>query len=307
LKTVLITGVTGFIGRYAARQFADAGWNVIGLGTRPAENAPMQSLSRYQQLILPADTLADLVQQIQPHVAIHCAARASVNLSVTEPEQDFRASVDVTFNLANTLRLHAPQCRLIYLSSAAVYGNPQTLPIHESQMLKPISPYGFHRLMSEQICAEFFRVYGLPTAIVRIFSAYGPGLRRQVLWDMCHKALTQPILKLQGTGAESRDFIHVRDIAKALYFLAEDAPCQADVYNLASGVETTIQALADMALTHLERKISVEFDGVIRTGDPLNWKADVASLTQLGFTPEVSLQRGISVYAQWCRAEVMGW
>ena len=307
MKTVLITGVTGFIGRYVARQFAEAGWQVAGLGTRPAENAPMQSLFLYEQLVLPSDALAELVQKVQPDVCIHCAARASVNLSVTEPQRDFSASVDVAFNLANTLRLYAPQCRLIYLSSAAVYGNPQTLPISESQTPQPISPYGFHRLMSEQICAEFFRIYGLPTSIVRIFSAYGPGLRRQVLWDMCHKALTQPILKLQGTGTESRDFIHVRDIAKALYLLAEQAPCQAEVYNLASGVETTIKELAGLVLAHIERKILIDFDGVIRAGDPLNWKANVTNLTQLGFMPEVSLQRGISVYAQWCRAEVMGW
>lgn len=307
LKTVLVTGVTGFIGRYVARQFSEEGWKVVGLGTRPAENAPMQYLSFYQPLLLPSDALADLVQQTQPDVCIHCAARASVGLSVTEPDQDFKASVDVTFNIVDTLRLYAPQCRLIYVSSAAVYGNPKTLPISESQKPQPISPYGFHRLMSEQICAEFFQIYGLPTSIVRIFSAYGPGLRRQVLWDMCYKALTQPILKLQGTGHESRDFIHVRDIAKALYVLAEQAPCQAEVYNLASGVETTIKELADMVLTHTERKIPIEFDGIIRAGDPLNWKADVSSLTQIGFTPEVNLQRGISVYAQWCRAEVMGW
>ncbi|MGA7932345.1 MAG: NAD-dependent epimerase/dehydratase family protein [Kovacikia sp.] len=307
MKTVLITGVAGFIGRYVARQFAEEGWNVIGLGTRPGENAPMQSLSLYQQLRLPSDHLADLVQQIQPHVCIHCAARASVNLSVTEPDQDFSASVDVTFNLVNTLRLYAPQCRLIYLSSAAVYGNPKTLPISESQTPQPISPYGFHRLMSEQICAEFSKIYGLPTSIVRIFSAYGPGLRRQVLWDMCHKALTQPILKLQGTGTESRDFIHVRDIGKAIYVLAKHGPCQAEVYNLASGVETTIKELSNLVLEHLERNIAIEFDGVIRAGDPLNWKADITNIKQFGFTPEVSLQRGISVYAQWCRAEVMGW
>ncbi len=307
LKTVLVTGVTGFIGRYVARQFAEAGWLVVGLGTRPAENAPLQSLSLYHQLTLPNDRLADIVQQTEPHVCIHCAARASVNLSVTEPELDFSASVDVTFNLVNALRLHAPKCRLIYLSSAAVYGNPQTLPIRESQTPQPISPYGFHRLMSEQICTEFFQVYGLPTSIVRIFSAYGPGLRRQVLWDMCHKALTQPSLKLQGTGTESRDFIHVRDIAKALYLLAEQSPCQGDVYNLASGVETTIKDLADLVLTHLERHISLEFDGIVRVGDPLNWKADMTKLSKIGFTSEVSLERGISIYAQWCRAEVMGW
>lgn len=307
MQTVLITGVTGFIGRYVARQFSEAGWKVAGLGTRPAENSPLHNLSYYQSLTLPSDDLAELVRKIQPDVCVHCASRASVNLSVAEPNHDFQSSVDVTFNIVNSLRLHAPQCRLIYLSSAAIYGNPKALPIYEDQTPYPISPYGFHRMLSEQICTEFFKVYGLPTSIVRIFSAYGPGLRRQVLWDMCHKALTQPILKLQGTGTESRDFIHVWDIAKAIYLLVERAPYQAEVHNLASGVETTIKDLAEMVLMNIERNIPIEFDGVVRAGDPLNWRADITKLTQLGFTPEVSLQRGISIYAQWCRAEVMGW
>jgi UDP-glucose 4-epimerase len=307
MNSVLITGVTGFIGRYIARIFAESGWSVVGLGTRPAENAPTQSLFQYQQLVLPSDNLADLVQQLQPQVCIHCVGRASVALSVSDPAADFSASTSVTFNLLNTLRLYAPECRLIFLSSAAVYGNPEILPIRETQSLHPISPYGFHKLICEQLCTEFFKVYSLPTAIVRVFSAYGPGLRRQVIWDICHKALTHPILSLQGTGNESRDFIHGRDVAKALYTLAEQAPCEAEIYNLASGTETTIKELAELVLIHLKKTISVVFDGAIPVGNPVNWKADVSRLSQIGFMPEVPLERGISVYAQWCRAEVMGW
>jgi UDP-glucose 4-epimerase len=306
LKTVLITGVTGFIGRYVAGQFAQAGWSVVGLGTRPPENAPTQNLLHYYQLSLPAPDLAILIEQLQPQVCIHCASRASVPLSVSEPKADFTDGVVVTFNLLDALRLHAPRCRLIYLSSAAVYGNPQTLPIDESHSLNPISPYGYHKLICEKLCQEFFLVYGLPTAIVRIFSAYGPGLRRQVVWDICYKALTNPILKLQGTGSESRDFIHSRDIAKALYLLAEKAPCQADIYNLASGEETSIKEMVNLILEHLELNISVDFDSIIPFGNPLNWKANINCLKQLGFLPSVTLDRGITVYAQWCRAEVMG-
>jgi UDP-glucose 4-epimerase len=197
--------------------------------------------------------------------------------------------------------------RLIYLSSAAVYGNPEKLPIQETQSFNPISPYGFHKLMSEQLCMEFFKIYNLPTASARIFSAYGPGLRRQVLWDICQKALTQPALKLLGTGEESRDFIHGRDVAKAIYLLAEKAPCQAEVYNLANGVETTIRELAELVLDKIGQPIPLEFDGSIRVGNPVNWQADINRLTQLGFAPEVPLERGINIYAQWCRAEILGW
>jgi len=307
MKTVLVTGVTGFIGRYVARQFSEAGWSVVGLGTRPPENAPRQDLTDYKQLVLPSPELTGIVRKLQPQVCIHCAGRASVDLSRTDPAADFSASVAVTFNVLDALRLHAPECRLIYLSSAAVYGNPERLPIQETQSFNPISPYGFHKLMSEQLCTEFFKIYNLPTAIARIFSAYGPGLRRQVLWDICQKALTQPALKLLGTGDESRDFIHGRDVAKAIYLLAEKAPCQAEVYNLANGVETTIRELAELVLDKIGQPIPLEFDGSIRVGNPVNWQADINRLSQLGFVPEVPLERGINIYAQWCRAEILGW
>ncbi|MBD2087800.1 NAD-dependent epimerase/dehydratase family protein [Trichocoleus sp. ST-U3] len=307
MKTVLITGVTGFIGRYVARQFTETGWSVIGLGNRPPENAPRQDLFRYEKLNLPSADLAKIVQELQPEVCIHCAGRASVELSISDPSADFSNSVAVTFNLLDTLRLYVPKCRLIYLSSAAVYGNPETLPIQENQSLKPISPYGFHKLMSEQLCAEFFQVYNLPTAIVRIFSGYGPGLRRQVLWDMCQKALINPALKLRGTGNESRDFIHGRDVARALQILAEKANFEAEVYNLANGVETTIKELAALVLAKLGEDILVEFDNSTPVGTPINWQADMSKLSQIGFIPEVTIERGINVYVQWCRAEILGW
>jgi UDP-glucose 4-epimerase len=88
--------------------------------------------------------------------------------------------------------------------------------------------------------------------------------------------------------------------------LAEKAPCHADVYNLASGTETSIKELVNLILEHLKLDILVHFDGTIPIGNPLNWKADINCLKKLGFLPEVTLDRGISVYTQWCRAELMG-
>jgi UDP-glucose 4-epimerase len=307
LKKVLITGSTGFIGRYVARQFSEEGWSVQGLGTRPLENAPRQDLHFYQPLILPSPELPSLIESLQPDVCIHCAGRASVDLSVQDPAADFQSGVSLTFQLLDALRIHAPKCRVLFLSSAAVYGNPVDLPVSETHEASPISPYGFHKLMSEQLCKEFFKLYQVPTAIVRIFSAYGPGLRRQVLWDICQKALTQPVLKLRGTGQESRDFIHVRDIAQALFLLANRAPFESEVYNLASGMETTIQTLATQILHELNLTISLEFDGHLPIGTPLNWCADIKKIQSLDFQLEVPLERGLQVFSQWCRAEIRGW
>jgi UDP-glucose 4-epimerase len=305
-KIALITGVTGFLGRYVARYFSERGWSIIGIGTSPPENAPLANLTKYYCLRLPSSDLKEILQEHLPSICIHCAGRASVGLSVSEPISDFYTNSVVTFELLNALRLYSAKCKFIFLSSAAVYGNPQSLPVSENQKVTPISPYGFHKLMCEQMCLEFTKVYGLQTASLRIFSAYGPGLRRQVVWDICQKAITQGSLLLQGTGEESRDFIHALDIARALSVVVESAPMAGEVYNLGTGREVKISELATMVLNSLEQDFTPEFDGVVPPGNPLNWQADISQLKSIGFTPAVELERGVKTFVTWCRAELVG-
>jgi UDP-glucose 4-epimerase len=305
-KSLVVTGVSGFIGRYVARYFSEQGWFVIGIDNSAPENAPLANLSAYHQLHLPDAALNSLLQEHSPQVCIHCAGRASVSLSVTDPSTDFYANTVLTFEVLNSLRLKAPNCRFIFLSTAAVYGNPESLPVSETQPAAPISPYGFHKLQCEQLCLEYSKVYGLLTARVRIFSAYGPGLRRQVLWDICQKVLTQNSLTLQGTGKESRDFIHALDIARALHIIATNAPMEGEVYNLGTGQEVTISELANLVLDALDSECSVQFDKVVPTGVPLNWQANISKLESLGFTVSVPLERGVRTFANWCRAELKG-
>jgi len=305
-SNILITGVAGFIGRYVARYFLELGWSVIGIDSSASENAPLASLAAYYTLRLPDSKLNEILQKHQPDVFIHCAGRAAVSLSMSEPTPDFYANTVVTYEVLNSLRLNAPHCRFICLSSAAVYGNPESLPISETQTPAPVSPYGFHKLQSEVLCREFTQVYGLATASVRIFSAYGPGLRRQVLWDICQKVITQKTLILQGTGQESRDFIHALDIAKAFRVIACDAPMQGEAYNLASGQEVTVRELATLVLNTLESNCTPQFDSVVPSGTPLNWQADVSKLGALGFSASVPLERGVKTFANWCLAELVG-
>lgn len=305
-STVLITGIAGFIGRYVSRYFKQQGWQVVGLDTAHAENAPVANTIAYYTLKLPDQTLGTIIQHHQPDVLIHCAGRASVGLSITEPSIDFYSNAVVTFEVLQTLRTWAPQCKFIYLSSAAVYGNPTQLPISEDQPPAPLSPYGFHKLQGEQLALEFHRVYGLPTASVRIFSAYGPGLRRQVMWDICRKSATQTVIELQGTGNESRDFVHALDIAQALLVVTSSAPMTGEFYNLATGQEITIANLAKRLLHALESNQNIRFDGVVPIGNPLNWKADISKICALGFMPSVPFEQGVSIFAAWCRAELIG-
>jgi len=301
----LVTGASGFLGRHVARGFSLRGWNVVGTGVRSPENSPRESLSSYEQLTLPSPRIYDLVARVKPEVCVHCAGPASVGISIEDPAGDFRGQVEVTFNLLDAIRTRAPECRVIFLSSAAIYGNPQRLPVLETQAADPISPYGFHKQLCERLCMEFVKVYGLRAAVGRIFSAYGPGLRRQVLWDTCVKALTQPVLKMRGTGNESRDFVHASDVVSSIHLLAKSAPCRGEAYNIGTGAETTIRELAELILGSLRRKIQIEFDQLVPTGDPLNWRADLTQLSALGFRPEIDIRKGVADYVEWCQREVI--
>jgi UDP-glucose 4-epimerase len=211
----------------------------------------------------------------------------------------------LTWEVLNAIRLNAPECAFIFLSSAAVYGCPKKLPVGETYEPKPISPYGAHKWQSEMICAEFSNLFGLRTASARVFSAYGPGLRRQVLWDLCHKAITKGRIEAQGTGEESRDFLHVRDLCEALAVLAEKAPLAGEVYNFGSGEETSIRDLAEMVVGALQLDCEIAFDGSVPKGTPLNWRADISRVRNLGFLPKVGIEEGVRSYAEWCGIELV--
>lgn len=303
-KTVLITGAAGFLGRYTARHFTEQGWSVIGIDRISPENAGSSYLSQYYCLHLPDPELDNLLNKHAPDLCVHCAGSASVALSMSDPATDFQAGPALTFYILNALRILAPNCRFLLLSSAAVYGNPETLPVKETSTIAPISSYGFHKWQCEQLCLEFWKIYGMRTASLRVFSAYGTGLQRQVIWDICRKALKQPQLILQGTGKESRDFIHARDIAIAAEAVANAAPMKGEAYNLGNGREVTIEQLAGIVIESLAMNTKPVFDQIVPPGTPLNWRADISALTALGFSPSVSLAQGVRSFAIWCREEL---
>jgi UDP-glucose 4-epimerase len=301
-RKLLLLGAAGFLGRAVVREFQARGWEIFGADAAPGQNAPAGIA--YEQISLPSPGLAELIRRVQPDACVHAAGRASVALSMQDPAADFRDGVVVTFELFDALRQHAPGCRTVLLSSAAVYGNPVALPIREDHAPAPLSPYGFHKWQIELLAEEFAKIFALPVASARIFSAYGAGLRRQVVWDICEKALRGGGLKLRGTGKESRDFIHARDVASALAVLVERAPMRGERYNLASGEETTIAELAAALLPMLELGATAEFGAEENAGDPKNWRADISRLQALGYRPRVSLTEGLRGVAAFARAEL---
>ncbi|MFV0420837.1 NAD-dependent epimerase/dehydratase family protein [Oleidesulfovibrio sp.] len=298
-QTILITGATGFIGSHVLRQLADK-HTVVGLSATSYPSADQKN--RIERMILPHQDLEELIAELVPDEIIHCAGVASVGLSMTRPGVDFQSGPPVVFQIFDAVRKCRLNTRIMLMSSAAVYGNPATLPIQESTPAAPISPYGWHKLMCEQIAQEYADIYGISSYSLRIFSCYGDGLRKQLLWDVARK-IQSNALSLSGTGKETRDFIHVRDVARLVELLIhEKVHNRHTILNVASGTQTSVRQIADTLRASFGYTPEAVFDGKVRSGDPAHWQADVSAISGMGFTPKISIGQGIADYAQWFKA-----
>lgn len=300
-KTILITGHRGFLGSTVAERLRGDDYTTVGVGVVNSKYAPVSSCNQDYELEFPDTRFDEIIKDAQPDALIHCAGTADVAASFRDPPTDYRKNVESVAFVVESLRRYAPRCHFVLLSSAAVYGNPRSLPVREDARCIPISPYGCHKLFGEQIVEDFVTERGLQATILRIFSAYGVGLRKQVVYDLCRKLYdeTQDRVELYGSGDESRDFINALDIAAAVEHVV--ARNITGLYNLACGVETTIAELADKMLRLSGRQVKVEFTGKSRAGDPLRWQADIHKLLATGYTSTVTLDEGLHSYIDWFR------
>jgi UDP-glucose 4-epimerase len=297
---ILILGSEGYIGRHLVSFYLNQNAMVFGADLHEAGS---QNYNYFKTSRLSPE-FDELLSAESFDACINAAGSGNVNYSMTHPVSDFEANSLDTIRLLDVLRRHQPQCRYLHISSAAVYGNPDQLPIAETNELKPISPYGWHKLISENICREYTSVYKVPTAIVRPFSVYGPGLKKQLFWDLYQKwlkASDQQPIDLWGTGKESRDFIFITDLVSAFDCVLRDGKFSGEVYNVASGVELTIEDVAEKFVDVMGKKAAINFTHRERSGDPQNWRVDISKIRALGFKPSIDITTGIQALQRWLK------
>jgi UDP-glucose 4-epimerase len=288
---IAITGYRGFIGSSLVRLYERAGFTVSCLNLPPSRqdsNAFMIELSRIEKNL-------DLI--------IHAAGIADVRQSFTRPENDFNSNTDAVFIILNALRQSKHvNTRFILLSSAAVYGEPAVLPVSTSHPIQPISPYGYHKAMAELLLKSFYVCYGMKTASLRIFSAYGENNKKQVLWELCSRAhnASGQVLEVIGTGEETRDFIYIEDIFSQINIVATKALFNGEAYNSGNGQEVEIRKIAYEIAKNMNI-VEVGFTKQQIQGYPSKWAADISFMTEHGYIPSVSIEEGISRYCNWFR------
>ena len=304
-SSVWVTGARGFIGRHLARRNAELGHIVsgIGHGAWTAADASAWGVAYWLNGEISSSNLDGLASRTGiPETIYHLAGGSVVGLSFENPFEDFARTAVTTACLLDWLRLRSRETRLVTVSSAAVYGAGHELSIPESAPLAPMSPYGTHKAAMEWMCQSYARNYGLNIAVIRLFSVYGPELRKQLLWEICVRVrLPGSELTLQGTGQELRDWIDVSDAVTLLRAAANWAGPDCVTVNGGTGIGTPVREIAALLVAALGSDKQLVFTGVRRTGDPDRLVADTARMSARGFAPEISLASGIRRYADWYR------
>ena len=300
---IIVTGAAGFIGRNVARYFSGLGYSVIGIGHGPwsAADASEWGIERWVSSDVSYHALRNL--GASPTIIFHGAGGGSVRFSMTDPQGDFNRTVNTTSHVLEYMKNDAPDARLVYPSSASVYGQATQLPTHEATRRAPVSIYGFHKKLAEDLCHEYQRHFGIRSSIVRLFSVYGPGLRKQLLWDTCVKSRRRET-SFSGTGHETRDWLHIDDAVSLIGFASFDESQPVIVVNGGSGQETTIQAVVQELLLHLDPSQVAQFCGPTPRGDPQHYCADIHRASRYGWKPQRVLKLGLREYAEWYKNEV---
>jgi UDP-glucose 4-epimerase len=298
---VVVLGAAGFVGRHVAKALARQGCQVLGLGHGNWVQAEWHKwgLSAWTDSDIGIEALDRLLDGRTPHSIVHCGGSGSVSFSYAHPLEDFQRATQSTAAVLEWMRLNCRDtCRFVLVSSAAVYGDQGDFDLTERSECIPISPYGVNKVAAEALCESYSRFFGISSSIVRLFSVYGEGLRKQLLWDAMNK-FNRGEDHFFGTGQEMRDWLHVDDAARLLCAVALVPQSRLETYNGAHQQATTAQVLQELASVSFPG-LTPRFNGETHSGNPRRLTADCGHTRRsLSWMPQTELADGLRRYAQW--------
>jgi len=266
----------------------------------------------YARVEITTDRISQIVRDFEPDALLHAVGTASVGASVKEPLDDLKASALTWANVLEGVRRADRRPIMILPSSAAVYGNPPSLPVNEDSPIQPISPYGFHKAITELLAREYAECYDLDLTVCRFFSVFGSAQRRLLVWELYNQLVgPESTVWIDGTGSESRDFLHIDDVVSALLGLIEQRlqnrkPFgEFSILNVGRGEETDVSNLAKHLRDLVAPEKEIRCRGNVRKNDPLHWRADVSRLKAIlpAWRPR-TLSEGLSdCVAAWQQGE----
>jgi UDP-glucose 4-epimerase len=300
---VLVTGGAGFIGSHVAKRLLERGLEVKvldNLSTGSMKNLEEANAAKFVKGEITDRSLADRLM-VDVDAVIHLAAIVDHEACLRDPALAQEVNVNGTQILLEEARRRDVH-RFVYASSAAVYGHATQLPIREDARLAPISPYGVSKAEAEQRCLEYAQTYGMRSICLRFFNVFGPRqTARQysgVITEFMKNLREGKPPVINGDGFQTRDFVNVQDVVSAI-LLALDSEEVNGIYNVSTGVETTIQDLALKLISIAGRNLKPVY-GPPRMGDIRRSVGDVSrAKEQLGYSPRTDLVEDLCGLWSW--------
>ena len=301
-RRVVVTGGAGFIGSHLVEALVRRGADVTALDDLSSGRADNLAAVADRVELVKLDLARDDARPVLAgaDAVFHLAGYADIPRSVKEPRLDFEKNALGTLNLLEAVREAAPSARVLFASSAAVYGVGSDRPLREDDPPAPAAPYGVSKLAAERYVDVYARLYGLRSASLRLFPVYGPRLRAHVVYDLMRKVRDDPSeLRIEGDGTQVRDFVHVTGAVEAFLTVAERAPLGGEAYNVASGEPVTIRDLAGLICERMGKSPRFVYTGLVASGVSQRWSADLSRLRTLGYQAPLGLAEGLADTVRW--------
>lgn len=307
MSKVLVTGGAGFIGSNLVDQLVRDGDQIVvvddlSMGSR--NNLPdIPQVTFYKHSVLERDFMERLLLKENFDYIYLLAAVASVAASVKRPFSTHQVNQEANLFIMEVIqRYRLVVKKVVFASSAAVYGNNPQLPKSEHSAVDPLTPYAIDKYSTERFLIAYSKFYHIPTAIVRFFNVYGPRQNSVSPYSGVLSLITQCLRKqttfsLFGDGRQTRDFIYIRDVISALRIVMTTDEMIGDVYNVATGRQCSINDII-LDYQHITGQTLKVHRLPARSGDIKTSYADISKIKRFGFKPMYSLSTGLREYWQ---------
>lgn len=300
-RNVLVTGGAGFLGSHLVPRLLEKSHSVTvfdNLSTGKLQN--LTGVLDHPKFMFKRGDIIDkpVPKEVFDRIdtIIHLAALIDISASVADPSQNLEINVNGTFNMLQAAIKHKVK-KFVFASSTAVYGDAKTFPLQENIGLQPISPYAASKVAGEAYCSAFARCFGLETVSLRFFNIYGPRSENSpysgVITKFLQKIMRSEDLIIDGDGEQTRDFVHVSDIVEAVILALERGGLRGEVFNVCTGVPTSVNQLVATLKTVTGKNPDVEH-GPAKLGDIRSSYGDSTKAAEkLGFRASVDLTKGL--------------
>ncbi|PTF23081.1 NAD-dependent dehydratase [Staphylococcus cohnii] len=304
----LITGGAGFIGSHIAKKLIDNNIDVhiidnLSTGDLgnipfvPKNNIHIKDISDYEYI-------ESIFQKNGFTYVIHLAAMVSVVETIEKPIQSNRVNIDASINLLNLIKEYNPNIKkVVFASSAAVYGKLDGLPKSVDSLIEPLSPYAIQKYASEQYTKIYNDLYNIPTVSLRFFNIYGPRQNPKSDYSGVLSILNQRFLEKQkftffGDGEQTRDFVYINDLVQAFWLVLNSDEVNGEIFNVGTGRQTTLNEIFEVFQKNYNYSIPYEYEDE-RKGDIKYSYADITKLEKIGYSPSYTINEGIREYLRY--------